>query len=209
MTAFLSWWTFSVPLFFTVVFKRHVYKLRYIFPIPYKECTENVKLFIVTWGYHFEHELQGWPLPILISDSRIALGVLGCLHHGIVIPSRTHSSPTHTHTHTHLVSLTPSWNPLMKVVVSPPRFLPSSIMSWARSFGLKRLNFYTHILSSSFQLCQFADKCSEAVSGGFLLPLLIIKLKRFSSELVVQKGTKFKQLQKCACRKTDYKRSSF
>lgn len=101
MTEFLLQWTFSVPLFFIVVFKRHVYKLRYIFPIPYKECTENLKLFIVTWGYHFEHELQWWPLPILISDSRIALGVLGCLQHGIVIPSRTHSSPHPRHTHPH------------------------------------------------------------------------------------------------------------
>lgn len=51
-----------------------------------------------------------------------------------------------------------------------------------------------YILSSSFQLSSCANKCSETVSGGSLLPSLVIKLRKLSSESVILKGTEFKQL---------------
>lgn len=99
MAQLLLQWMLSMPHFLTLIFKRHVYRLHYIFAIPYTECTANLTI-------HSDLGLPFWNTTdsqwgVTSAKPHISFqkctGCVGLFQHGVAIPSRTHSS-THKHT---------------------------------------------------------------------------------------------------------------
>lgn len=154
MAQLLLQWMLSMPHFLTLIFKRHVYRLHYIFAIPYTECTANLNYSLWLGVTILKHHWQS-----VRSDLCQAQYLIPEMHWVCWVVSAwccDTIKDAQFHTQTHPVSLTPSWNPLRKVAFSP-RFLPPSIMSWASSFSLKGSTF-THFPSSYVNLLTDAQR---------------------------------------------------